>query len=468
MFRLLAILLLVATAPQPTAPAHVAEFPSIERVKREISGKDEEDTAARQAAVFWQLREMLYDIALSQHRDRNSVTPDEKRLADAYYTARYYAFLPIEKDKATRISTPEGRLKFFALNNLGDNPGIKEEIIKRFFSPALATLYLGTDAIFAARHQEYLATQARATAEEDKAANKGAPERAVARCLAAGRSAFQCVGVGVGEGLNELVAGIDPSLVKKTVPGLRMGGAYPGPNGFGVRIFGPNAVLLGCRGVAEFFDYTLIRRGSDISINVVGPDQTVVLTMRPDGTLDGARQQITVADTYEAGSTVERTPGRGTLTTHYMSTRRERCTIGVLGPGVQPDEGFIGAFLDKSQQSVNGSPLIKASPGLRMGGSYGDPAKFNLEFFNESVIVGCANALIAEPYTVERKQGQFFITIQHAGSPIVLTASPDGTLQGSGAITVQGRVLAGQKSNGELAFRPLVGSCSITAVSPAG
>lgn len=471
MTRLIATLLVVIST-QTLSPAYLNDMPSVERVKLEIQGKDEEDTAVRQAAVFSDLQKIIYDIALSQRRNRERLTPDEKRLVDAYYVARYYAFQPIEKDRAARTSTNEDRMKFIGMENYGNHPSIREEIMKRYFSPATQALLLGTDAVFEARHQEYLATQARAIAAEDKAeadaAKKGAPERAVARCLAAGRSALQCVGVGIGEGLNELVGGIDPSLVKKSAPGLRMGGAYPGHNGFGVRIFGPNAALLGCRGVAEFFDYTLVRKGSDIVITIAGPDQTVVLKMRPDGTLDGAGQPITVADTYEAGRTVESTPGRGTLTTHYMSTRRERCTIGVLGPGVQPDEGFIGAFLDKSQQAINDSPLIKASAGLRMNGQYGDVNRFNLEFFNESVIVGCGDALIAEPYTVERKQGQFVITIQHGASSIVLTALADGSLQGSGPITVRGRVLTGRKENGELAFRPVVASCTVTMVIATG
>ena len=79
-----------------------------------------------------------------------------------------------------------------------------------------------------------------------------------------------------------------------------------------------------------------------------------------DSTVRGAA--IVVADTFEVGQTVERTPS-GTLTTHFLSTRTERCAIGVLGPAAPPEAGFASAFLDASQQAINDSPLIKPAPG---------------------------------------------------------------------------------------------------------
>ena len=101
----LAFIPIIAEA-QALNPPYLSEMPTVERVKREIQGADPMDTAARQAGAFAQLRQIIYDLALSQRRDRNEVTSDEKRLADAYYAAAYYASQPIEKS----LSNSDGKL----------------------------------------------------------------------------------------------------------------------------------------------------------------------------------------------------------------------------------------------------------------------------------------------------------------------------------------------------------------------
>ena len=88
---------LTSRAAQSRDPPYLSGMPAVERVKAEIKGTDPVDTAARQAGGFWQLRQVIYDMALSQHRNDRQVTPDEKRLADNYYAAYYNVWQPIEK-----------------------------------------------------------------------------------------------------------------------------------------------------------------------------------------------------------------------------------------------------------------------------------------------------------------------------------------------------------------------------------
>ena len=76
-------------------------------------------------------------------------------------------------------------------------------------------------------------------------------------------------GVGIGSGLSELLGSIDPSLVKRPASGLRIGGAFPGPGGFAVKVFGQDAALLGCNGLAQFFDYSVARQGSEVVVNIL-------------------------------------------------------------------------------------------------------------------------------------------------------------------------------------------------------
>ena len=65
-------------------PVYLGEMPAAERVEREINGTDALDATARRMGAFWQLREMIYTLAVSQGRNRTNATADEKRLADAY------------------------------------------------------------------------------------------------------------------------------------------------------------------------------------------------------------------------------------------------------------------------------------------------------------------------------------------------------------------------------------------------
>jgi hypothetical protein len=445
-------------APRATNPPYLKEMPTVERVMREIRGNDPDDTAARQAGALSQLRELIRNVAYTQRRDDRLWTPDEQRIASAYAIASAAVDERLQKSLS---STAEGMKRLFELRGYSSNHEFRNVMLKQF-SPLLFAVHEKAEALLNARHAEIVKAQEGADQQEaaPQAAN-GKPERAVARCIAAGRPALSCVSLGLESGFGELLSGLDPSLVKKSAPGFRMGGAYPGRDG-SIKVFGQGAAVIGCNDIAGFFDYTVDSSDNRIRVNILPAGLTpVVLELRPDGRLDGAGQKITVANTYEVGTSTTSSPVTATVTTHFMGTRSATCTMGLMGPGAEPEFGFMGAFLDKASQDVTKAKPIKATPGLRMNGEYVGQGDFSVEFFNESALVGCGVAFVADPYVVERTGNHFAVNIQHDGKTVVLALAPDGKLQGAGPIQVKGRVLAGREANGDLAFRPTAANCTI-------
>lgn len=132
----------------PSAPAHtpwLEEMPSVERVRAEIRGKDEQDTAARQAGAFYQLREMLGLLA-GDRRFRNQLSEEERRLMRIYAEADGAARAPIMErfdDAETRkLGMNSLRAKFVgAYTGYQFDKGLTDELLKRFFSPDFGRIY---------------------------------------------------------------------------------------------------------------------------------------------------------------------------------------------------------------------------------------------------------------------------------------------------------------------------------------
>ena len=72
---------------QATNPAYLSEFPSVDRVTTEMQAGDPAETAARQMGAFWQLKQMVEDMAGTRFYQKGGLTPDETRMRQAYYTA---------------------------------------------------------------------------------------------------------------------------------------------------------------------------------------------------------------------------------------------------------------------------------------------------------------------------------------------------------------------------------------------
>src|SRR5271163_3800896 len=87
-------------------------------------------------------------------------------------------------------------------------------------------------------------------------------------------------------------------------------------------------------------------------------------------------------------------------------------------------------------------------PGIRMHGIYAAASTgFSVEFFPESVILGCGpDAARAYPYTVEAGGGGAVVKVNVPDHPLTLAFKADGSLDpgGNGPYQVHGRVVTGQ------------------------
>jgi hypothetical protein len=111
-------------------PPHLSEMPTPQRVVAEITAADPKDAAARRMGVFQQLQDIIGELS-NGRAALGRETPDEAQILGEYRIAHYEALKPYE-DQANR---DPGFLR--SLQRLDNDPGLREEILKRFFSPAL-------------------------------------------------------------------------------------------------------------------------------------------------------------------------------------------------------------------------------------------------------------------------------------------------------------------------------------------
>ena len=187
-----------ATAAQATNPPYLSQMPTVERVMREVKGSDPIDAAARQAGVFWQLREVIDALARSQGRNQFRLTPDEQALKQKYYAAYYQVWQPVEKALA------QDRPRLFKLQGYTVDRDLLGDVLERLGSPALRAEYFRVRGDSVARAQLQVQAQQQAAKQEQERwktqdqelmkpqQQQSGLSRQVARCPAAGKSQEQC------------------------------------------------------------------------------------------------------------------------------------------------------------------------------------------------------------------------------------------------------------------------------------
>lgn len=460
---------------QATHPPYLREMPAVERVKAEIKGTDPMDTAARQAGAFFQFRQIIYDLALNQRRDRNEVTPDEKRLAEAYYAAAYYASQPVEKSLSEQDKPKWVKLR----GRYEGNPKFREELFTQFFSASFRTAYFKAigdmDARVQARQDAEQEAFKEAQAAQAAAGQTGYDDPgtvAARRCIEAGRDPLKCVAEAMGGGLNQML-GVAGVTVKKEQPaGLRMNGEYRGQGSFSMvftHAMNEYSAVATCNGVSQGGAFNVEMKENQLLIRIQKGATPFVLSFRSDGNLVGSGTiQVTgpVAvgtrhgtRTYSDGSTAP-------ISETVYESRTETCILGLLSP-------TSAEFAAGAQEVGIGRPLnaiIGTSgslpTGLRMHGRYAGQAGFDVEFHPESAVLMCQGAEVAHPYTVEKQDQRVVVNIRDGAKPIVLELGPNGKLASSGLIQVKGRKVAGMSNTNEPVFAPVTGTCTLGILSP--
>jgi hypothetical protein len=107
-------------------------------------------------------------------------------------------------------------------------------------------------------------------------------------------------------------------------------------------------------------------------------------------------------------------------------------------------------------------------PGIRMHGIFAASTGFSVQFFPESVILGCGpDTARAYPYTVIADGAASYIKIDAPDHPLHLAFRPDGSLDpGTGSYQVHGRVVTGQNDNDDFTFAPMEQTCNLAALAP--
>jgi hypothetical protein len=514
---LAAICLAVASGRVVTSQApnpYLTQMPAVERVMREIKGSDSIDTAARQAGVFWQLREVIDYLAQGQGRNQFRLTRDEEALKQRYYVAYFNVWQPVEKALA------QDGPRLFKLQGYTVDRDLLVDVLERLGSPALRAEYSRVRGESVARAQAQVRAQQQTARQEQERWKTRDQELTktpqvqqlktdpqLARCLAAGRDESQC---------------------ETSSPGLSLTGAYSMPGGFSIWFY-PEYAHITCRDVKADAGYRIEVTNSQVALKLVpsktvglgitlpeelmklvprssNPDewqgQRIVFSLRGDGKLSGSGP-ITVSGSMTAGNvkreisaqearnnpnaTQER-PGLWTVTETRTEGRTSSCTLGLLNPtGPSPVLGSFDAIVNTAFTLAAGGKAPAAEkmppPGLRVSGAFAGQSGLDLQFYPESAIVSCRDAVVARDYSVTTAGSRVLVNVQNGAAPIQLEYRTDKTLVGSGSVQVNGRMFVGMKDrieNGQVVhhpvfngivmrdpvFRPVTETCTLGMLAP--
>ena len=318
------------------------------------------------------------------------------------------------------------------------------------------------------------------------------------RCVAAGREPMQCLGEVFTTGFKQMAgggAGMGSLFGKDLPPGLRMTGRY-GDGHFFIG-FSEDVVWITCDGGSYRADYKVGSRNGQLAV-VTTPDRgaamlgnkPLALTFTPNGELAGAGVTDVVSAPPEQGQTTANSqtvrrymseeeaknapywehPQRDVGGNLYVdeplsppqptmhNLKATKCTLGTnralgsTGPthathslAIAGGSNISGIFGGAPYANRSQKEKAWPGPGLRLHGTWDGPEGVSLEFHEDSVIVGCQNALLASPYVIQYQGTQSNVSIENNGNPVVLTFGPNLSLIGSGSIRVVGHAFVGDQ-----------------------
>jgi len=502
---------------QGNAPAYLAEMPSVERVMQAMRAGDPDETAARQMAAFTHLKNMIEKLA-GPRFPKNQLTPEENKLRQAYYTA----YWQIAKSKPQYGS-------FNAMRGLDIDIKFRDELIQKCFPPSFAAEYSkltgqaiaqnkalhDQGAAARAEREQALADQAAkehpnaqkitvadVQAELASGGSKDPQELAMRRCIAAGRLPASCTGNALLGSFSNMISsalsGVTATSTNATnTPpdaGPNMSGVFQGAGNWRLD-FVDGGVLVNCSSLSPNQEaYSLAFRSNGAVLTINTKPKPLVLEVHADGTITGPPGTVTIdgviASGYHTGlhnaagqqltanearystqpvyndSGMPVTDPGGVNGYSTFSPRRATC------PAVSLTSKGAGAGVQTMQMNVLktafGGDAGPATPvGIRMHGIFAAASTgFSLQFFPESVILGCGPiSARAYPYTVS---GSGLIKIDAADHPLSVTIRSDGSLDpGPGPYQLHGRMITGPTVSDKYTFLPVESTCNLAPLTPA-
>jgi hypothetical protein len=321
---------------------------------------------------------------------------------------------------------------------------------------------------------------------------KNAEERAIRRCVSSGRVPATCTGNLLLGAFSQIVSQVLPSAAKEPAPGPEIAGVFEGAGNWRLD-FIDGGVLVNCAFLApDQHSYTFEFKNNRAAIVVDTTPKPLVFTLGADGkTMSGPGPvQIdgVIVSGYDSGlrdasgNRVEPNTAIGPVYDEYghrvsrtantghanFANRRATCpaqNLSTKGAGV----GIQTMQTDLLKSIFNdGDKGPPTPPGIRMHGIFAASTGLSVQFFPESVILGCGpDAARAYPYTVVADGTRSGIKIDAPDHPLTLAFGSNGSLDaGSGPYQVHGRIVIGQNDNGDFTFAPLEQTCNLAVLAP--
>ena len=315
-------------------------------------------------------------------------------------------------------------------------------------------------------------------------------ERQMARCITSGRLPASCTGNSLMGAFTQMIGQVLPSVAKEPPPGPKMAGVFQGAGNWRID-FLDQGVLVNCSSLApDQHNYTLDFKGEHPTIIIDTTPKPLVLTMRPDGTIVGPGP-FTINGVVVSGYT-NPTSSYGTVYKDAYGNKYDSLGNRIYGdpnnipghatfspktatcPALNLSSKGAGVGVETMQTDMlktmfGGDKGPPTPPGIRMQGIFAASTGFSVQFFPESVILGCGpDAARAYPYTVTAGGGRALIEVAASDHPLKLAMKPDGSLDpgATGPYQVHGRVVTGQDANDDFTFAPFEQTCNLAVLTP--
>jgi len=312
-------------------------------------------------------------------------------------------------------------------------------------------------------------------------------ERAIRRCVTSGRLPASCTGNALLGAFGQMLSSVLPGADKQPEPGANMAGVFEGAGGWRLD-FIDGGVLVNCARLSPNQEnYSLNFKTGRATLTIDTTPKPLVLTLHADGTITGpgpvtingvvasgyvggaagtgATQQDQFGNLYDsAGNKVSGNANAGHT---VFAPRTATCpALNLTSKGASVGAQTMQTDLLKTMFGGDKGP--PTPPGIRMHGIFAASTGFSVQFFPESVILGCGpDTARAYPYTVIADGAASYIKNDAPDHPLHLAFRPDGSLDpGTGSYQVHGRVVTGQNDNDDFTFAPMEQTCNLAALAP--